>query len=128
MLTSDGSHPTDPAKSNAVIGVYASASRQKAQIFDPSQGHFNGSGPYEQVSRLGMPLVNEVLVSLGMKDTWNASSPFNDSQFVSDVSFPALADLLPALYPGVFPNLKALNAKLGRCRRPSSGRTWWPSS
>ena len=59
-----------------------------------------------------MPLFNEVLVSLGMKDMWNASSPFNDSQFVSDVSFPALADLLPALYPGVFPNLEALNAKL----------------
>ena len=112
MLTSDGSNPTDPAKSTAVIGVYASASRQKAQIFDSSQGHFNGSGPYEQVSRLGMPLFNEVLVSLGMKDMWNASSPFNDSRFVSDVSFPALADLLPALYPGVFPNLEALNAKL----------------
>ena len=112
MLTADGSTPTDPAKSTAVIGVYASASRQKAQIYDSSQGHFNGSGPYEQVSRLGMPLFNEVLVSLGMKDQWNASSPFNDSQFVSDVSFPALADLLPALYPGVFPNLQALNAKL----------------
>src|SRR3984957_8551877 len=112
MLTSDGSNPTDPAKSTAVIGVYAAASRQKAQVYNSSQGHFNGSGPYEQVSRLGMPLFNEVLVSLGTKDTWNASSPFNDSQFVSDVSFPALADLLPALYPGVFPNLAALNAKL----------------
>jgi uncharacterized protein DUF4331 len=112
MLTSDGSNPTDPAKSTAVIGVYASASRQKAQVYDSSQGHFNGSGPYEQVSRLGMPLFNEVLVSLGMKDMWNASSPFNDSQFVGDVAFPVLADLLPALYPGVFPNLKALNAKL----------------
>ena len=112
MLTSDGSNPTDPTKPAAVIGVYASASRQKAQVYDSSQGHYNGSGPYEQVSRLGMPLFNEVLVSLGTKDTWNASSPFNDSQFVSDVSFPVLADLLPALYPGVFPNLEALNAKL----------------
>jgi Domain of unknown function (DUF4331) len=112
MLTSDGSNPTDPAKSTAVIGVYASARRQKAQVFDSSQGHFDGSGPYEQVSRLGMPLVNEVLISLGMKDRWNASCPFKDSQFLSDVSFPALADLLPALYPGVFPNLEALNAKL----------------
>ena len=112
MLTSDGSDPTDPAKSTAVIGVYASASRQKALVYDSSQGHYNGSGPYEQVSRLGMPLVNEVLIALGMKDKWNASSPFDDSQFVSDVSFPVLADLLPALYPGVFPNLEALNAKL----------------
>lgn len=112
MLTSDGSNPTDPAKPSAVIGVYASASRQKAQVYDSSQGRFNGSGPYEQVSRLGMPLFNEVLVSLGMKDQWNASSPFDDSRFVRDVSFPALADLLPALYPGVFPNLQALNAKL----------------
>jgi Domain of unknown function (DUF4331) len=112
MLTADGSNPADPAKSTAVIGVYASASRQKAQMYDSSQGYFNGSGPYEQVSRLGMPLFNEVLVALGMKDKWNASSPFDDSQFVSGVSFPALADLLPALYPGVFPHLQALNAKL----------------
>jgi hypothetical protein len=112
MLTADGSNPTDPAKSSAVIGVYASASRQKAQVYDSSEGHFNGSGPYEQVSRLGMPLFNEVLVSLGMKDKWNASSPFYDSRFLSGVSFPVLADLLPALYPGVFPNLQALNAKL----------------
>jgi hypothetical protein len=112
MLTSDGSNPTDPAKSTAVIGVYASASRQKAQVYDSSQGHYNGSGPYEQVSRLGMPLFNEVLVALGMKDKWNASNPFYDSRFLSGVSFPVLADLLPALYPGVFPNLAALNAKL----------------
>ena len=112
MLTSDGSDPTDPAKPTAVIGVYASASRQKAQVYDSSQGYYNGSGPYEQVSRLGMPLFNEVLVALGMKDKWNASSPFDDSRFVSGVSFPVLADLLPALYPGVFPNLQALNAKL----------------
>jgi hypothetical protein len=112
MLTSNGSSPTNPAESTAVIGVYASASRQKARMYDSSQGRFIGSVPYEQVSRLGMPLFNEVLVSLGMKDKWNASSPFNDSQFVSDVSFPVLADLLPALYPGVFPNLEALNARL----------------
>ncbi len=112
LLTSDGSNPTDPTQPTAVIGVYASAYRQKAQVYDSSQGHFNGSGPFEQVSRLGMPLFNEVLVGLGTKDQWNASSPFSDSQFVSDVSFPALADLLPALYPGVFPNLEALNAKL----------------
>lgn len=111
-LTSDGSDPTDPAKPASVIGVYASAYRQKAQMYDSGQGRFIGSGPYEQVSRLGMPLFNEVLVSLGMKDSWNASSPFDDSRFVSDVSFPALASLLPSLYPGVFPNLEALNAKL----------------
>jgi hypothetical protein len=112
MLTADGSDPTNPAAPTAVIGVYASASRQKARMYDSSKGRYIGSGPYEQVSRLAMPLVNEVLIGLGMKDQWNASDPFQDSQFVSDVSFPALAALLPALYPGVFPNLEALNAKL----------------
>lgn len=111
MLTADGSKPTDPGSAKSVIGVYASASRQKTRLYN-SDGTVVVTGPYQQVSRLGMPLSNEVLIGLGMKDKWNASSPFQESQFVADYSFPALADLLPSLYPGVFPHLKKLNAKL----------------
>jgi hypothetical protein len=68
-----------------------------------------GSGPWVQVSRLGNPLFNEVIVPLGRKDEWNAVDPEDDGSFLSYVEHPELASLLPVLYPGVFPNLAALN-------------------
>ncbi len=62
-----------------------------------------------QISRLGNPLFNEVLIPLGTKDYWNSQSPDVDSQFAAHVANPELAGLLPVLYPGVFPNLAAFN-------------------
>src|SRR5450755_247206 len=95
--------------SHAVIGVYASASRRKARI-TLGKGEVHESGPWEQVSRLGNPLVNEVLIPMGKKDQWNALSPASDHQFLKYVQHPELAKLLPVLYPNVFPNLKAYTA------------------
>jgi hypothetical protein len=92
------------------IGVWTTASRQRARIHDPQTGRVVTSGPFSQVSRLGNPLVNEVIIAMGDKDKWNAQDPRNDSQFAHYVSNPELAGLLPALYPGVFPNLAALVA------------------
>jgi hypothetical protein len=68
------------------------------------------SGPWVQVSRLGNPLFNMVLVPMSQKDAWNAAAPAHDATYLSTVQHPDLAGLLPALYPGVFPNLAALNA------------------
>jgi hypothetical protein len=48
-----------------------------------------------------------VLVPLGRKDEWNASSPDGDSSYADGVAQPELAGLLNVLYPGVFPNLAA---------------------
>ena len=62
-------------------------------------------GPFVQVSRLGNPLFNEVIVPMGRKDDWNATSPDRDKDFAQYVARPELAKLLPVLYPGVFPNL-----------------------
>ena len=62
------------------------------------------------MSRLGNPLVNEVLIPLGQKDFWNIQPPAHDKQFAQYVAQPELAGLLPVLYPGVFPNLAALVA------------------
>jgi hypothetical protein len=113
LLTSDGSTPTDPAAAKSVIGVYASAGRQKVRMFNATgNGDITNTGPFVQVSRLGMPLFNEVLVGVGQKDLWNSRDPSGDAMFAPGVAFPALAGLLPALYPGVFPNLAALNATL----------------
>ena len=63
-----------------------------------------------QVSRLGNPLFNEVIVPLGKKDRWNGSNPVGDWAHAANVEHPELAKLLPVLYPGVFPNLAGLSA------------------
>jgi hypothetical protein len=93
-----------------VIGVYTSASRQKARVWDDAISTYAHSGPWQQVSRLGNPLFNEVIVGLGEKDLWNSLPPSEDKRFAGRVAHPELAALLPALYPGVFPNLAALVA------------------
>jgi hypothetical protein len=64
-------------------------------------------GAFHQVSRLGNPLFNEVIVPMASKDRWNHVPPSDDSQFANYVLHPELAGLLPVLYPGVFPNLAA---------------------
>ena len=68
------------------------------------------TGPWVQVSRLGNPLFNEVIVPMSEKDDWNAVPPSSDSAFAKYVAKPELAGLLPILFPGVFPHLAALNA------------------
>jgi hypothetical protein len=107
-LTKGGAAPSDPASAGSVIGVWTSASRQKARVLKPG-GVDASSGPYVQVSRLGNPLVNEVVVPMSKKDYWNAQPPADDKQFTPAVLNPELAQLLPVLYPGVFPNLEAYN-------------------
>jgi hypothetical protein len=60
-----------------VIGVWASASRQKIKTLGDDATQSN-SGEWVQVSRLGMPLTNEVLIAIGYKDYWNALTPYQD--------------------------------------------------
>jgi hypothetical protein len=107
-LTRDGSVPHDAMSAVSVIGVWAGASRRKVRVTD---GHNQaGTGPWVQVSRLGNPLFNEVIVPMGDKDEWNAVDPIDDDDFAEYVRRPELAKLLPVLYPGVFPNLAGLTA------------------
>jgi hypothetical protein len=96
--------------SSNVIGVWATASRQKVKIYEGPSGVISNSGPFVQVSRLGNPLFNEVLIPISLKDAWNAQQPSGDHQFATYVSTPQLGSLLPSLFPGVFPNLAAFNA------------------
>src|ERR1700733_6159736 len=95
-------HPT--------IRVGTTVSRQKARGYDANGGEYVNAGPFVQVSRLGIPLINEVVIGMGDKDRWNTLPPADDKQFAHYVTQPGLAALLPALYPGVFPNLAALVA------------------
>jgi hypothetical protein len=110
-LTKDGTKPTDAASSKSVLGIWGASSRQAVQIIDgfDANGHRN-IGPWAQVSRLGNPLFNEVVVPLGKKDQWNATPPSADAAFAQYVKQPELSKLLPVLYPGVFPHLAALTA------------------
>ena len=109
-LTADGSVPSNPMSSKAVLGIWGAASRRKMRVADWGNDELSEAGPWVQVSRLGNPLFNEVLVPLGRKDRWNASQPYDDEDFADGVRHPELAGLLPVLYPGVFPNLAALSA------------------
>lgn len=105
QLTSNGRKPRSVNAKEAVIGVYTSAHRQRVLL--RKSGRDQASGPFVQVSRLGNPLFNEVIVPLGDKDRWNTTDPDDDEQFAKYVVRPELGNLLPVLYPGVFPNLAA---------------------
>ncbi|MCD0482027.1 DUF4331 domain-containing protein [Streptacidiphilus sp. ASG 303] len=79
MLTADAQHP--------VIGIWSTTSRQSALSKD-----------WEQVSRLGNPLVNEVVIPVAEKDRFNASKPRDDAQFLRRVTNPELPKLLEAVH------------------------------
>jgi Domain of unknown function (DUF4331) len=109
-LTRDGAKPRNAMSKTSVIGVWTAASRRRALIRETGTGMSHESGHWVQVSRLGNPLFNEVIVPMGDKDRWNSLPAQDDAQFLRYVQHPELAALLPVLYPGVFPNLAKLTA------------------
>jgi hypothetical protein len=113
QLTHDGSQPTDYTASRSTIGVWTSASRQKSHMY--SHPH-EWTGPWTQVSRLGNPLINEVIIPMGQKDYWNTQRPGGDSQFSQFYDQPSLAGLLNVLYPGAFTKIAAYTANPSNTR------------
>ncbi|HZM99415.1 MAG TPA: DUF4331 domain-containing protein [Pyrinomonadaceae bacterium] len=101
-LTRSGAVPNGPTSPDAVIGVWAVSSRQKISVlrssFDDDGEEPLTAGPMQQVSRLGSPLVNELIIPLKLKDRFNASTPDGDSQFAQFVTNPQLAQLLSAVF------------------------------
>lgn len=96
-VTANGQMPTSETDPNAVIGVYSTSSRQSVITFmGDRSGRVTFSGNFVQVSRLGNPLVNELLVPLGMKDRFNMSLPSEDAQFLPFVLNPEPARLIGA--------------------------------
>ena len=97
---------------NYIIGVWASASRQKIRILNDN-GTENHQGEWVQVSRLGMPLTNEAVVPIGMKDKWNSLTPYQDlanlSSFGKYFYQPELALYMDdKFFGGAVPALKPL--------------------
>jgi hypothetical protein len=93
-----------------VIGGWTTASLRQARLLNPTPpgGHQTAEKPggaWVQVSRLGMPLVNEVVIGLKDKDRFNASAPVGDGQFLDYVTNPSLPKLLEIALnlPGVSP-------------------------
>jgi hypothetical protein len=88
-----------PSTADPVIGVWTTASVRQSQLVNPNppSGHqttVSYGGAFVQVSRLGMPLVNELIIGLPDKDKFNGSLPQNDAQFATYVTNPTLPRLV----------------------------------
>jgi Domain of unknown function (DUF4331) len=93
------------AGGETVIGGWTTASLRQARLLNgkPPSGHQmseKAGGAWTQVSRLGNPLVNEVVIGLGDKDAFNASAPKDDGQFLGYVTNPTLPALLGLVLAG----------------------------
>ena len=87
---------------NHVVGVWSASERPVSKVtLAKSRGRkvLQTSTGWKQVSRLGEPLINELLIPTELKDKWNASTPDKDKQFEQYYSSPVLAKLLNQLYP-----------------------------
>lgn len=89
-----------------VIGAWTTASLRQGRLLN-AEGKRNGKhfaslegGPWTQVSRLGSPLVNELVIGIKDKDRFSSSKPKDDPQFIDYVTNSSLAVIINALFPG----------------------------
>ena len=94
-----------------VIGAWTTSSLRQGRLLNPEPQNIAANstvsdptgaalqgGAWTQVSRLGAPLVNEVVIGLPDKDRFNASEPMDDAQFATYVTNPTLPELLEILF------------------------------
>jgi hypothetical protein len=96
-LTKSGKMPKSATADDAVIGVWATASRKSTTVIN-ADGSRKTDGEYVQVSRLGNPLVNEVVIPLKLKDAFNSLSPKDDAVAAPAVLDPELPKLMKAVF------------------------------
>jgi hypothetical protein len=96
MVTRNGNRPPSRDAKNAVIGVWSTASRRLVTV--RNGGGQTQQGRWVQVSRLGQPLVNEVVIPMGLKDTFNSIAPTADAAALPAVLDPEVPKLLSALF------------------------------
>jgi hypothetical protein len=105
-LTRSGAAPSGLTDPNAIIGVWATASRFATRTLSPggqnqsflSVGGENQSGALVQVSRLGNPLVNEAVIDLARKDAFNGLEPTGDAVALDRVTDPELPKLMKLIF------------------------------
>jgi hypothetical protein len=97
LLTKDHAQPTSANDPDAVLGIWATASRQQTRILN-ANGTMSFRGPWVQVSRLGNPLINEVVIPREKKDYWNTQTPAGDAQFAPYYRAPELTAVANVLY------------------------------
>src|SRR3954453_12825584 len=108
QVTRDGKQVADAKAADAVVGVWSSTERPRgdvrgaaAKTGKPRRAH-RATADAVQVSRLGNPLVNEVVIPLGKKDLFNATQPADDGRnFGKYVVSPELAKVINILFPGL---------------------------
>jgi hypothetical protein len=105
-LTRDGSVPTSVNDARAVIGVWATTDREDMSVLGSTKSETTDLNlapdaveqNYQQVARLGNPLINEVVIPLGRKDEWNRDDPNAEGDYMSYYLNPEVGRLLNALY------------------------------
>jgi hypothetical protein len=97
-VTRDGRSVKDAKSSNAVVGVWATTERKRVKV-SRHKGRRHYKADWVQVSRLGNPLINEVVIPIGQKDKFNRTSPADDlKNFGKYALNPEPARLLNALF------------------------------
>ena len=100
QLTRDGREVRSAKSRNAVVGIWSSTERRKLEVTNANfRSNRKSRGRFVQVSRLGNPLVNEVIIPIAKKDLFNRTSPAGDlKRFGKFVLKPELAAILNALF------------------------------
>jgi hypothetical protein len=98
QLTKNHTVPAMTSDPNAIISMWSSTWRLKNRVLSDTGDKPTDSGDWVQVSRLGQPLINEVVIPLGQKDLFNASYPSQDAQFAASVLDPEVPKILKALF------------------------------
>lgn len=102
LVTKNGKPVANADAGNAVVGVWSTTERRKLDVTDAygkrkNAGH--GDNRWVQVSRLGNPLINEVIIPLGQKDRFNRTTPDRDAELYGQYALnPELASVLNALF------------------------------
>ena len=94
-VTSDGKPAATTA--NPIVGIYSSTARQKVKVLH-KDGEAKTHGPWVQVSRMGNPLVNELIINTPFKDRWNFAEPEDEAQFQEFYRNPVIATALQLVY------------------------------
>ena len=97
LVTRNHKAVSSPDAANAVVGVWSTTERRRLQVSGAAR--HSGRGRWVQVSRLGNPLINEVVIPLGQKDHFNRTTPNRDAALYGKYALkPELAAVLNALF------------------------------